>query len=480
MEMRHPPPGSTQTNSHTRFLASILVGCSVFLYFAIAGHTSFLETTAYGILAAMLTHIASRAQLTVAIVAVLALTFFVARALRPDPELPGGEPGADTGIVKTDSGTQNQGTADGTTPEPPKASDSDDPLAEQNRLSPNNALLARFEGKDRPFIVRLLAGELTTIQDEGELETIQAWVEHVRAAQTRMTERKRTMERLESLDGCVEEPVILFELGLLDGPSYHPPKTEHRNITERERLEAAMGMSLEVESSAIELTSASHSVQIYRDGTSNAPSRGDTGEPQPPQGMVMLVSPRCHGYTFIHLAELLKMKAPSLTSDAVRNVVRRYAQAAKDGNIMKSWGIITTAAPHPNAFFMMINNGRDPDLEAIEDAVLAGDVRGTSAQQLARHYAAYESAIEEYEDFIAHQQRVARLVRFTLTEAHKTLRATEARERAQRIAAREANKNGTPYEYLNTDRTPVKTRAQRRLELEALVLAAVPTTRRQW
>jgi hypothetical protein len=66
-----------------------------------------------------------------------------------------------------------------------------------------------------------------------------------------------------------------------------------------------------------------------------------------------------------------------------------------------------------------------------------------------------------------------------LKKAHDALRAVEEKERTARIEARKGRRNHA-YSALTANRTPVKTRKQRRAELEALVKAAIPTERRDW
>ena len=172
--------------------------------------------------------------------------------------------------------------------------------------------------------------------------------------------------------------------------------------------------------------------------------------------------------------ELLGMEPPLLTCDAIRDIVRAYVLATNDREMMQAFQLLRDVGSDPQGYFQSLNNDRGINLEDIEDQVLAGEVRDTAAQRLARCYAACLDGIKEYKDYIAHQQMVSSLAAIVLSKAHKIVVDTDAREAAARIASRQG-RDTNPYLAASRSRTPVKSQAQRRAELKAYVDAAIPT-----
>lgn len=456
-----PPQPVWSVEEQRRMWASLLVAASVFIYGCVFGHAPFLEVVANGILWGMATNVAFRAKTVVIVVAALAIVFLAGRALDGGPELPKGE-------------RQDDGQIDDPLPSQPPTPESGPETGQEGELDP---LLRRFEGDDRSFVERLLSGEAGVVRDEGSLDSVRAWVEHVRTARQRLSERKAEVARLSSLGDLVEHPVVLFELGLLDGASLRPRVDEGSNITEAERIERAMRQGAARTARNHEAAGRSYTVEIFTDGTHDSESSDASGEPVGRKGMLKLVSPRLHGYTFIEPGELARMTPPEIGCDAVRDLVVRYVEQTGDREFMRAWKVVTRSMPNPSHFVRQVAEGRDADLERIEEDCLSGEVRSSTATLLARYYDAYERDIEELEAFITCQRLVGGLVSATLKEAHRRIRAVEASERARRIKRRESENRG-PYSVSN--RTPVQSLAERRKLLGIAIQQSVPKKKRGW
>ena len=195
------------------------------------------------------------------------------------------------------------------------------------------------------------------------------------------------------------------------------------------------------------------------------------------KGMMKLCSPRLHGYTFIEPGELARMNPPEIGCDAVRDLVVHYVEQTGDREFMRAWKVVTRSMPNPSHFVRQVAEGRDADLEQIEEDCLSGEVGASTATLLARFYDAYERDIEELETFIKCQRLVGGLISATLKGAHRRIRAVEASERARRIKRRESENRG-PYSVSN--RTPVQSLAERRKLLGIAVQQSVPKTKRGW
>jgi hypothetical protein len=454
-----PPPPVWGVDERRRMVSSLLVAASVFIYGCVFGCTPFLEVVANGILWGMATNVAFRAKTAVIVVAALAIVFLVVRALNGDPELP-------------NAGGQERGQVDDPTPAPTPAPDPKP--VEGGEIDP---LLRRFEARDRSFLERLLSGDVGVVRDKAGLDSVRAWIEHVRAARQRLSKRKAEVARLSSLRDFVEHPAVLFELGLLDASSLRPRQDEGPSITEAERIERAMRSGAERTARNHESTGRSFTVEIFTDGTSDSESRDASGEPVGRKGMLKLVSPRLHGYTFIAPGELARMTPPVIGCDAIREVVLHYVRQTGDQEFMKAWKVVTRSRANPSNFVRKVDEGRGADLDRIEEDCLGGEVPASTAKLLARFYEAYEKDIEELEHFITCQRLVGGLASATLKEAHRRVRAMEASQRARRIKRRQSENRG-PYYVSN--RTPVQTMEQRRGVLRAAIQGSVPKKKRGW
>ena len=452
-----PPRPAWSQEEQRRMVAALLVGASVFIYRCVFSHMPFLEIVANGILAGMVTSVAFRAKAVVIGIAVLAVIFLLVRAFGADPELPNDVPSGQGGQVALDPGAKSEEPAPGDGSVPVGS----DEGAEGGE---HDSLLDRFVGDRRSFLERLLSGSLKTVRDPDELKSVRAWVFHVREARKRLSERLAEVERLSSLRAAVSDPLVLFELGLLDRSSYPAPQPSPQLLAD-----------LQLMMSTYESTGKGASVQIFKDGTTDAMSRDYSGEPETPQGAVKAISPRCHGYTFVDSATLRSMSTPSLSCDAIRMAVIHYVEKTGDRDFMKAWKVAKSGDPNPSK--VVRNVRKRLNLDGVEEDALGGEVSGEAVELLARYYDAYERDIEECEAFVAQQKIIAGFAAFTLGEAHKRVRAAEVAERQARIKKR-SNEVRSPYAV--SDETPVKSILDRRMELRAAVLEAVPKKKRGW
>jgi hypothetical protein len=160
-------------------------------------------------------------------------------------------------------------------------------------------------------------------------------------------------------------------------------------------------------------------------------------------------------------------------SDVCHDIVTTYVKNTGDSDMMKQWMVLEQTAPNPRPLQSGIN------LRGIEDQILALEVRDTAAQALARRYARIKQIEREYEDYIALQQPIARLIQKTLVAAHASMVTAHKAEMAD-VQAREASYKDDqehPFRYMDVPETPSKTKEQRREELRKMIQDAVPKER---
>ena len=273
-----------------------------------------------------------------------------------------------------------------------------------------------------------------------------------------ITARREQLESLSLLSNYVDLQ-ILFELGLLDRDSF-------RTVSEYERgAGQGSGQTLE-ELLASQRYAGSEGTGLLRDDYVD-PTEVN---PKPRPGQTRLISPRGSGYLIWSLDDLTRMPSPSLTSDVCHEIVTTYVKNTGDSDMMKQWMVLEQTAPNPRPLQTGIN------LRGIEDQILALEVRDTAAQALARRYARIKQIEREYEDYIALQQPIARLVQKTLIAAHASMVSDHKAEMAD-VRAREAAYDVDSFEVLDIRGTPSKTKEQRREELRKLIQDAVPKER---
>ena len=461
-----------------RLTAPMLVGAATFLYYAL-NETSVISSLAFGVLAGFVTHLILLVLPFALIASVPALAFFMIRAMLP-ANIP--EPSEHQSQVTAEFRDAVEGQGDASTAQPTNATFSrqtnqpkPDLLAEENRLSPNHVMAAKFDGSERPFLLRLLEYDGSVIlRDAADVAIVSTWIKHVRQAQGEMAILHKAVGRLSRLDVKVRHKA-LFELGLLDRASYRSTPRPRQNLSEIERIEEGQREMEELFRIGRANAKGNTHQNVYEDGSTSAEHLDENGEPAaPPLKDTKLISPRGHGYIFMSNVELLGMEPPLLTCDAIRDIVRGYVLATNDREMMQAFQLLRDVGINPLGYFQSRNNDRGINLENIEDQVLAGEVRDTAAQRLARCYAACLDGIKEYKDYIAHQQMVSSLADIVLSKAHKAVVDTDAGEATARIASRQGLNTG-PYPSASRSRIPVKTEAQRRAELKAFVDAAIPT-----
>ena len=208
-----------------RLTAPMLVGAATFLYSAL-NETSVISSLAFGVLAGFVTHLALLVLPFALIAAVPALAFFMIRAMLP-ANLP--EPSEHQSHVTAEFRDATEGQGDTSTVQPTDATYSRqanqpkpeaDLLAEENRLSPNHVMAAKFDGSERPFLLRLLEYDGSVVLDDpADVAIVSTWIKHVRQAQGEMAILHKALGRLTRLDVKVRHKA-LFELGLLDRASY--------------------------------------------------------------------------------------------------------------------------------------------------------------------------------------------------------------------------------------------------------------------
>jgi len=468
------------TFRRVRITAPILVGASTCLYFTLS-KTSLISSVAYGITAGVATHVALTVLPFALLVSVPLLAFILLRALIPGsiPEPDAHEPQVTSNFRTAADGQGNTSetltTADSQEHRTKQAGDEPDLLADTNRLSPNQVMASKFDGSERPFLLRLLEYDGSVVVHEpAELEIISKWIENVRKAQGEMATLHKAVGRLMRLDGVVGHKA-LFELGLLDHASYRTTSTPRQNLADIERFEAEERHIEGLLRDGLDAARGNTHQDVFGNGSTSAEHLDKHGEPAIPPGKELkLISPRGHGYIFLTRADLFGREPPPLTCEAIRDIVRGYVRTTNDHKMMRAFNLLKNVGSDPQAYFQSLNRDRGINLEYIEDQLLARQVRDTAAQRLAKCYAECLAAIEKYRDFISHQQMVAALARVVLQNAHRTISEVADKARAARIAARKRS-NTNPYVNAAATRVPVKTAAERRAELAAQVQAAIPS-----
>jgi hypothetical protein len=151
-----------------RLTAPMLVGAATFFYYAL-NETSVISSVAFGVLAGFVTHLILLVMPFALIASVPALAFFMIRAMLP-PNIP--EPTEHQSQVTAEFRDAVDGQGDASTAQPTDATVSKqtnkpkpkaDLLAEENRLSPNHIMASKFDGSERPFLLRLLESDGSVI-----------------------------------------------------------------------------------------------------------------------------------------------------------------------------------------------------------------------------------------------------------------------------------------------------------------------------
>tara|TARA_R110002072_G_scaffold121342_2_gene255029 strand:- start:976 stop:2595 length:1620 start_codon:yes stop_codon:yes gene_type:complete len=471
---------TTVSFNKVRLTAPMLVGAVTFLYYAL-NQTSLVSSLGFGILAGFVTHIALMVLPFALIASLPALAFFLILAMLPanipEPDEHKHEQQVTTEFRDAVEGQQNASNSSpvnaSQTKDHNQAERAGDLLAAENRLKPNHVMASKFDGSERPFLIRLLEYDGSVIlRDPAEVKIVSNWINHVRKAQAEMDTLHKAVGQLTSLKVAVGQKA-LFELGLLDRGSYRTTSRPGTNLSEIERIEGNERRMQERFRLATDAALGITHLDVFEDGSTKAEHLEENGEPAaPPLKEKKLISPRGHGYIFMSNADLSGRESPLLICAAMRDIVRGYVQATNDKQMISAFRLLKNVGSDPQAYFQSLNRDRGISLEYIEDQVLDGEVRDTAAQRLARCYAECMDGIKEYHDYIAHQQMVSSLARIVLSKAHKAVVDAEAKERRARIADREGR--SAPL-YGNPSRTPLKTTAQRRAELKAFVDAAIPT-----
>ena len=433
-----------------RLSAPFMVGFATALYCGFTQHT-ILASLAYGVSAGVITHVALLAFPFAVLASVPVLAFFFIRALLPAnlPEPP----------EKEQQVVENRELE----PRSPE-----DLLEKENQVTGNGAMLAQFDGSDRPLVVRILESDgSVVVSDPADLKKVSRWIEVVREERQAMAAREKEIERLHDLATYIDHRA-LFELGLLDRASFDPVPPEFELTSEDARLAAIeqRNKDRELEFAALESHRRGALKDTYLDPT-------DT-EPKPTGDQIRFINPRGLGYVIGTPGELRAMPAPSLSSPAIRMMVTTYAEATGDTKMMKDLMLIRKTAPDERTVFLQAGVPITIDLRHYEDLILTGEIKDTVAQELARYYATVKQAAKETTDYLSHLQPVARLVKLALDEAHKRLRQETAKAQAAEAAAKKTEESA--YSHL-LNKKPEFTNDvlwQRRDQLKKLIQESVP------
>lgn len=466
----------------------LLVGISVATYSALS-QSSLIGALSFGLAAGVLTHFAFLVLPFALLGATVVLLFLGLRAVALG--LIPGPPDSDGVVVAKEKDkepplqTSNDTSTVTQTPEPtptpppvPTPTPDDIPGTD---VKPNGIMLKRVNGEDRSLLERILVGGLFKLTDPKDLEVVRRWIETLRDTRTRFTELQEASTKLASLSSIMDQ-AGLFELGLLHSSSFSEKPLAREEMTEQEWQNAFQQALQDMQADVLQYTGTTAIIEVYSDGSSDADQFDESGEPEQRPGQQKLISPLNHGYVFIDAGDLNRLKPPDLVCRVVQGIVVAYVKATGDKDMINSWRVISRAGPNSQGTLLTSLPSPGFNLAALEEDVLAGEVDDASSRKLATAYSRYQAAIEEFEDYITHQQRVAKLTTATLKKALEQIHATEAKERSARIAARRdpASPHSNPYRAGGGDGTPLKTREQRRAEIAAVVRAAVPTQKGDW
>lgn len=441
-----------------RVTAPLMVGLATSL-FCILSQSTVVASIAYGLSAGLITHFTLLVLPFALLVSVPILALFFLRAVFP-ANVP--EPPSD--VMQVIESPRKGDAAD------KNAQPGLDLIAKANQLSPNGEMLAQFDGSDRPLLLRILESDgSVVVRDPEDLERISSWVKFVRNEHRSLTTRQKQIDTLARLNNYVDAKA-LFELGLLDRDSFRPIPSEFELETEDERLRA---IEQRMQDRLAGLSNGTEGSKLLENDFVDPT---DT-EPRLRPGQMRLISPRGSGFLIKSLADLQRMPSPTLTSDACHDIVRTYVENTDDRAMLDRWTLLNETAPDLQTVLLRAGINTGLDLRRIEDQILVGEVKDTTAQQLAHRYATFKRARRQYEDYIAQQQPVARLVRMTLLAAHANLMRAHRAEMAgvdtQDASGQAAGEN--PYRELTQPKATTKSRAQRREELAKLIQGAVPT-----
>ena len=426
---------------------------------------------------AVLTHLGLKVFPFVLVPAVFLLGLLLVRSLLP-PSVPAPPMEQESLLVEArkDKGSDEQNAQPSAqqqrAPDTSSPQDDEDLLADAQRLKENGRILEKFEEPEHGFVLRLLlsTGD-SLVSDEKELESVSGWVQSVRKLQSEFVHVQKMQKQLSSLASVVDHRQ-LFELGLLDAQSF-APSSEHPQFqpSEEERIGAAQRAINDALGGA-QWNASDGGVTGYKQLQFDVDNNGRVTLTPDPQGRLRLISPREKGYRFLHLAQLKRHPAPPLTCQATWEVVKGYVQRSGDRSVAKSFQLLRRQGPElPNLAIGWNRSPSAPDLRAIDEAVLAGEVGASTAQRLARYRSFLVEVIKEYADYVAHQQKIGRLMRHTLRKAHAALKAKDDKELAAYIQ-RLSKGTGSPYIGVRTPRG--MSRAQRREEILRFVQAAIP------
>ena len=481
---------TTFVYGQARVSAPVIVGLATAVYCGFT-QNSVLMSLAYGLSASIITHFALLALPFAILASVPVLAFFFIRALLPAniPEPPaedqsvvvaaeqqgGTTHGPEDGASAASSeGQVNGGTAEaqrqdpqgGSSAAPPKASD---PLSPENQVAGNEAMLAQFDGSDRPLVLRILHSDgAVVVTDPRDLAKISRWIDVVREERQAMAAREKEIDELLDLSTYIGHRA-LFELGLLDRASFDPVPPAFEMATEGERL------------AAVEERTRDRELEFAAANSHQSRAIGDTyldptdTDPKPTGGQTRFVNPRGPGFVIGTLADLKRMAAPRLLSPVGRMIVTTYVRATNDREMMKRWVLIDRTAPNERTVFLRAGVPITIDLRHYEDLILTGEIKDTVAQELARYYATVKQAAKETTDYLSQLQPVARLVKLVLDEAHNRMRQETAEAQTAEAATPETEES--PYAHLLTKEEEEFRNDmlwERREQLKLLILESVP------